>query len=99
MSNYRRTEIIITLLVIIALAFFAIPRFIKAQRVAKETACHENLVSIGHAIEVYQLAGDESLPASLEDVYGVGKAEASLPVCPLKGSYRLENGNVICDHE
>ena len=99
MSNYRRTEIIITLLVIVALAIFAIPRFIRAQRVAKEKTCHENVVSIERDIEIYQLAGDESLPASLDDVYGAGKVEASPPICPLKGEYRMENGQVFCDHE
>ena len=100
MSNYRRTEIIITLLVIAALAFFAVPRFVKAKRVAKEAACHENVVTIGHAVEVYQFAGDESLPASLNDVYGAGKVvNEAMPVCPLKGNYRLENGSVVCDHE
>ena len=99
MSNYRRAEIIITVLVIIGLAIYAIPRFIKSQRVAKEKTCHENVVSMEEAIEIYQLAGDESLPASLDDLYGAGKAGKSLPVCPLKGRYRMENGRVLCDHE
>ena len=99
MSNYRRTEIIITILVIIGLALYAIPRFIKAQRVAKEKTCHENVVSIERDIEIYQLAGDESLPASLDDVYGAGRVGESIPVCPLKGAYRMENGQVFCNHE
>ena len=96
---YRRTEVIITLLVILALAAWSIPRFIKARRVAKEQTCHENVLAIERDVEIFQLAGDESLPASLADVYKFGGVGEAPPVCPLKGIYRLENGKAVCNHE
>ena len=94
----RRVETLIVLLVIIGLAAYSIPRFIAARRVANEKACHANFVLIEKDIEVYQLAFDESLPASLDDVYGIGKTAETPPVCPLGGSYRFENGQVSCSH-
>ena len=98
--SHRRVELIITLLVIAALAAFAIPRFLRAQRAAKERACLENIAAIQRDIEIFQLAGDESPPPSLDALYGPGKTSAAPPACPLKGRYTLApGGGVACDHE
>ncbi len=96
--KYHRTEIVIVLLVIAALAALSIPCYRKAQRMTKERACHDNIASIERDVEVYQLAGDESLPASLDQLYGAGKVKDEIPLCPLNGHYSLANGNVVCDH-
>ena len=95
---YRRTEVIITLLVILALAAWSIPRFIKAQRETKEKICHVNRGEIERHVELYQLAGDESPPPSLDVLYGPGKVAEAMPECPFKGQYRLEDGKVFCGH-
>jgi len=96
---HRRVEIIIVTIVLIALAWFAIPYFFKAKVVSNENLCHRNIAEIAKDIEVYQLAYDESLPLSLDDVYGAGKTKESMPVCPFGGAYKLDGGKVVCDHE
>jgi competence protein ComGC len=92
---HRRVELIIVLLVIAGLAAYSIPRFFKARVVARDDTCHRNIVEIEKAVEVYQLAYDESLPPSLEALYGAG----TMLVCPFDGRYSLKAGKVVCDHE
>ena len=97
-NAHRRVEILIVLLVIAGLAAFSIPRYIKSLRVAKENACHANIAAIEKDIDVFRLAYDESMPPSLDALYGPGKVADAAPVCPLKGTYRLVNDAVTCDH-
>lgn len=99
-TAHRRVEIIIVLLVIAGLAAYSIPRHLRAQRVAREAACHANITAIEEAVDLHKLAYDDAMPLTLDALYGPGKVvkDAPMPACPLKGRYTLNGGRVVCDH-
>ena len=95
----RRAELLIVIAVIAALAANAIPRFLRARRAARERECRANIERIEKAVDVHQLAHDESMPSSLGALFGADGVEELMPACPLKGRYTLnDDGRVSCDH-
>ena len=96
MKGFTLVEIMIVVAIIAILAAVAIPNFVRYRKSSQATACKSTMKQIQAAYEQAKMEGKYE---SLENLYAKGGYLKSVPTCPCKGTYTIDDaGKVTCSY-
>lgn len=101
-AGFTLMEVLVVVAIIGLLAAIAVPNYIHALEQSRDDVCAANVDIISTQVERHRMAtGNLPQPGDLTLVeYLTASNYLTRPVeCPWGGTYRLENGRVVCDHD